>query len=74
MEDLDVVALVRDLPEFNLKAGEIGTIVHVAPSGKGYMVEFTETETTKWSLATVGPTDIRLVESCDARRTTTAVA
>ena len=40
LREHDVVALLRDLPEAGLEAGEIGTVVHVYAGGKGYEVEF----------------------------------
>lgn len=42
IEELDVVAVDVDKPEKNLKAGTIGTVVHVHKAGVAYMVEFTE--------------------------------
>lgn len=38
--ELDRVALTTDLPEYNLKTGDIGTIVLVHQEGVGYEVEF----------------------------------
>ncbi len=35
----DTAVLVRDLPEYGLKSGDVGTIVMVHPGG-GYEVEF----------------------------------
>ena len=39
IRELDSVALVRDLPEHGLKAGDIGTVVLLHGKG-GYEVEF----------------------------------
>lgn len=36
------VALTRDLPQHGLKAGALGTIVHVYATGTAYEVEFTQ--------------------------------
>ncbi len=38
--ELDQVVLTTDLPEYNLKAGDIGTVVLVHQAGLGYEVEF----------------------------------
>lgn len=38
--ELDRVALARDLPEAELKAGAVGTVVHVYRDGEAYEVEF----------------------------------
>ncbi len=37
---LDVVALKVDLPEYNLRRGQIGTIVEILAEGKAFEVEF----------------------------------
>jgi len=38
--ELDRVALTTDLPEYNLKTGDIGTVVLIHQEGLGYEVEF----------------------------------
>ncbi|HLO86271.1 MAG TPA: DUF4926 domain-containing protein [Nostocaceae cyanobacterium] len=38
--ELDRVALTKDLPEYNLKTGDIGTVVLIHQEGLGYEVEF----------------------------------
>jgi hypothetical protein len=38
--ELDQVVLTTDLPEYNLKSGDIGTVVLVHQAGLGYEVEF----------------------------------
>lgn len=37
---LDVVALTQDVPEHNLKRGDIGTVVEILSNGEAYEVEF----------------------------------
>ncbi len=37
---LDVVALTEDVPEHNLKHGDIGTVVEILSDGEAYEVEF----------------------------------
>ena len=37
---LDVVALTQDVPEHNLKRGEVGTVVEILSNGEAYEVEF----------------------------------
>ena len=39
---LDVVALMQDIPEHNLKCGEVGTVVEILSNGKAYEVEFSD--------------------------------
>jgi hypothetical protein len=36
----DCIVLLQDLPENSLKAGDIGTVVHIHKGGAGYEVEF----------------------------------
>ena len=40
IEELDVVALTRDIPGTYLKKGDLGTVVLVYGDNEGYMVEF----------------------------------
>ncbi|MCI0441290.1 MAG: DUF4926 domain-containing protein [Chloroflexi bacterium] len=40
IKELDEVVLVKDLPEYGLRAGDIGTVVLVHRREKGYEVEF----------------------------------
>jgi len=40
IRELDPMILVDDLPEYGLQAGDLGTVVHVYPGGKGLEVEF----------------------------------
>jgi hypothetical protein len=56
-----IVCLSRDLGE-GLKAGEIGTIVHVYDGGAGYEVEFLRGRE-RPLLMTVEPEDIELSEA-----------
>ena len=39
---LDVVALTQDVPEHNLKRGEVGTVVEILSNGEAYEVEFSD--------------------------------
>ena len=39
---LDVVALTQDVPEHNLKRGDIGTVVEILSNGEAYEVEFSD--------------------------------
>ena len=40
IEELSTVVLTADLPKYNLRAGDLGTVVLVHQDGKGYTVEF----------------------------------
>ncbi len=37
---IDIVALTQDVPEHNLKCGEVGTIVEILENGEAVEVEF----------------------------------
>jgi len=39
---LDVVALIVDLPQYNLMRGQVGTIVEMLANGAAFEVEFSE--------------------------------
>ena len=39
---LDNVALTSDLPEYNLRCGQVGTIVEILADGKAFEVEFSD--------------------------------
>ena len=39
---LDIVALTEDIPEHNLKCGEVGTVVEILADGEAYEVEFSD--------------------------------
>ncbi|MCY4414860.1 MAG: enoyl-CoA hydratase [Chloroflexi bacterium] len=40
IEEHDPIVLTSDLPEYELKAGTRGTVVHIFPSAEAYLVEF----------------------------------
>lgn len=40
IKEHDCIVITEDLPEKGLKAGDIGTVVHVHQNGAGYEVEF----------------------------------
>ncbi len=38
----DGVALIGDLPEYNLRRGQVGTVVEILTNGKAFEVEFSD--------------------------------
>jgi hypothetical protein len=40
IKEHDCIVLTEDLPQEGLKAGDIGTVVHIHQHGAGYEVEF----------------------------------
>ncbi len=53
IEELDIVALTKDVPENGLKAGDVGTVVFVHRGGEGYEVEFIDADGDMIAVATV---------------------
>ena len=39
---LDSVVLIDDLPEYNLRRGQVGTVVEILADGKAFEVEFSD--------------------------------
>ena len=61
----DVVVLTQDLPENRLKAGDVGTVVHIHPGGAGYEVEFMTLSGRTIAVTTVMASQVRAVTSRD---------
>ncbi len=40
IEEFEQVALTEDVPEFDLKAGDVGTVVDITTNGKQLTLEF----------------------------------
>ena len=59
IRELDLAALTEDLPEHGLKAGDVGTVVHVHEPGIGYIVEFISTEGKTIAVAPVEREQVR---------------
>lgn len=59
IEELDTVALTRDLPEQGLARGDLGTVVHVYQDGRAYEVEFTTLTGRTIAVVTLEPADVR---------------
>ncbi len=59
-DELDVVALAVDLPAEGLKAGAVGTVVHVfRQPHTAYEVEFVDADGRTTASATLTPAQIR---------------
>ena len=59
IRELDLVALTADLPEHRLKAGEVGTVVHVHAPDESYIVEFFSPAGNTVAVATVENDQVR---------------
>ena len=61
----DCVVLTADLPKEGLKAGDVGTLVHVHGNGVAYEVEFMTFSGKTIAVTTVEASDVRPVGERD---------
>ena len=61
MREMDLIVLTRDLPDRDLRAGDIGTIVMVHRGGTGYEVEFSTLGGQTLAVVTLPAGDVRPV-------------
>lgn len=59
IKELDTIVLSRDIEEYGLKQGDIGTAVHVYKDNTAYEVEFITGEGETVAVLTLTPQDIR---------------
>ena len=59
IEELDLVVLTHDMENYNLKLGDVGTVVHCYGDNKGYEVEFVTAEGKTIAVLTLTKSDIR---------------
>ena len=57
----DTVVLACDLPELNLKEGDVGTVVHIYEGGVAYEVEFMILDGETVAIATLEKRQVRPV-------------
>jgi hypothetical protein len=57
--ELEVVVLTRDLTDYGLEAGDVGTVVMVHEEGAGYDVEFVTFAGETVAVVTLCATDVR---------------
>jgi len=62
MQELDVVTLLEDAPEYSLHKGERGTVVFVSETANTYLVEFLQGEENP-VIATLKDSQIRVLPS-----------
>jgi hypothetical protein len=63
IKEFDQVALTIDLPQFHLKAGDVGTVVDITPNGNQYTLEFFNFDRETVAVVPVSLTQIRPVGS-----------
>jgi hypothetical protein len=59
MKGLDTVVLKRDIPEYGLVCGDVGTVVMIHGTDDGYEVEFVALDGETIVVATLESKDIR---------------
>lgn len=61
IELLDVVALTQDVPEHNLKRGEVGTVVEILSNGEAFEVEFSNTNGQMFKCVSFPASQLRVI-------------
>ena len=57
----DGVALISDLPEYNLRRGQVGTVVEILADGKAFEVEFSGRDGRPYESVGLRPDQIMLL-------------
>ena len=65
IKEHDCVVLTRDIPDEGLKAGDLGTVVHIHRDGAAYQVEFVTLTGQPVAVATVLASQCRPVSRRD---------
>ena len=65
VKEHDRVVLVSDVRSESLKAGDVGTVVHVYPGGRAFEVEFSTLDGHTIALVTLQPSQLRPVTRRD---------
>lgn len=65
IEELSAVVLTADLPQYELRAGDLGTVVMVHQGGKGYTIEFTTLSGETVAVATLTSDQVRSTRAND---------
>jgi hypothetical protein len=65
IKEHDCVVLTKDLPEEELVAGDIGTVVHIHDGGEGYEVEFMTLQGETVAIVTLLSSQLRALMRCD---------
>lgn len=65
IKEHDCVVLTKNLPDENLEAGDVGTVVHIHKAGAAYEVEFVTLAGRTVAVTTVQASDLRPVGKRD---------
>lgn len=61
-EELDVIVLNKRIEKYNLKKGDLGTIVHIHEKDRAFEVEFVTAQGKTLAVLTLTSSDIRPIE------------
>jgi hypothetical protein len=59
IKEHDRIVLTRDIPTESLRAGDVGTVVHIYADGKAYEVEFVSLDGQTLAVTTVEASQVR---------------
>lgn len=65
LKEHDRIVLTQDIPESGLRAGDVGTIVHIYRQGEAFEVEFLALDGETVAIATALASQVRPVSSGD---------
>jgi hypothetical protein len=65
IKELDIVVLAKDLKEYQLTRGDVGTVALVYEGGKAYEVEFVTGEGKTIAVVTIPADDVRPMQRAD---------
>lgn len=65
IQELDSIVLTEDVPDLKLVKGDIGTVVLIHDSGKGYEVEFMTLNGDTVAVTTLFPQQIRPIRETE---------
>lgn len=63
LKEHEYAVLLRDLPEFGLITGDVGTVVHVYGDQEGCEMEFTDIDGRTIAVVTVGASELRVLRA-----------
>jgi hypothetical protein len=61
IEEFERVALTVDMPDYHLRAGDMGTVVDITSDGQEYTIEFFTLDGETFAVVPVVPSQIRRV-------------
>lgn len=61
IKELSLVVLTKNIPDYSLLSGDVGTVVHAYPDGAAYEVEFVTGLGKTIAVLTLLPDDVRPV-------------